>query len=350
MRFIQTFFLATLTGLLFIACDPSGKEVPLGAYEKGVFILNEGAFGANDGEVYHYDPASNVMQANVFETQNGRPFAGLLQDLVIEGDKIFLVANTGKIEILEEKTFKSIIAFGANFHIPRSLVVANQKLYISDWGPYDANWENPNSFVAVVQNINSGTIQKKINVSSQPEKMMVVGNRLLVACSAAKKLEVIDLNSEEVISSLAIEGSPFSFFEFQGKTYLYAYDDLNVYFHEILTTNFSIVRTIKIAISGATSSLTLGDNGEIFVVTSTGWPTYNDSIVKISLANSSILSSNFYSGSGFYGIGYDAARKEIYLANNNGFQGNGTVLILNPNGQAVKTLNVGRGPSGFVFR
>jgi DNA-binding beta-propeller fold protein YncE len=90
--------------------------------------------------------------------------------------------------------------------------------------------------------------------------------------------------------------------------------------------------------------------GRFIVVTSTGWPTYNDAVVKISLANSSLLSSNFYSGSGFYGIGYDAARKEIYLANNNGFQGNGTVLILNPNGQAVKTLNVGRGPSGFVIR
>jgi hypothetical protein len=350
MRFIQSFLSVAIVALLFIACDPSGKEVPLGAYEKGVFIINEGAFGANDGEVYHYEPTTGVLQANIFESQNGRPFAGLVQDLVIEDDKIFLVANTGKIEVVEDKTFKSISAFGANFNIPRSLKVANQKLYISDWGPYDANWDSPNSFVAVVGNINSGTIEKKISVSSQPEKMMVIGNRLLVACAAAKKLDVINLTTEEVISSLAVEGSPFRFLEHQGKTFLYAFDDSNVYFHEILTTNFTIARTTKIALSGATSNVTLGENGDVYVVTSTGWPEYSDAVAKVSLSNSSVISAKFYSGSGFYGIGFNAARKEIYLANNNAFQGNGTVLILNVNGQVAKTLNVGRGPSGFVFR
>jgi DNA-binding beta-propeller fold protein YncE len=350
MRFLTSFLLAALVALVFVACDPSGKEVPLGAFEKGVFIINEGAFGANDGEVYHYEPVSGTLTANLFESKNSRPFAGVLQDLVIDDGKIYLVANTGKIEVLEEKTFKSTAAFGANFNIPRSLKVANKKLYISDWGPYDANWESPNSFVAVVENINQGTIQKKISVSSRPEKMMLVGNRLLVACSAAKKLEIINLSTEEVISSLTVEGSPFSFLEYQGKTYLYSFDDSNVYFHEILNTNFTITRTIKIAVSGATSNLALGDNGEVYVVTSTGWPTYNDAVVKLSLLNSSVISANFYTGSGFYGLGYDMKNKQIYIGDNNAFQGNGVMIILNAEGKVIQQLNVGRAPSGFIFK
>ena len=35
--------------LLFTACDPTGDERPLGVYDAGVLILNEGAFGANEG-------------------------------------------------------------------------------------------------------------------------------------------------------------------------------------------------------------------------------------------------------------------------------------------------------------
>ena len=42
--------------------------------------------------------------------------------------------------------------------------------------------------------------------------------------------------------------------------------------------------------------------------------------------------------------------KEIYVAEHNGFQGNGSVFILSPLGILVKTLTVGKGPSGFIFK
>jgi hypothetical protein len=71
----KLFFLTLVLGLSF-ACDPVSPETPSGEFEDGVLIVNEGAFGANDGEIYHYDPESGEVQPDIFERKNNRPFAG----------------------------------------------------------------------------------------------------------------------------------------------------------------------------------------------------------------------------------------------------------------------------------
>ncbi|MFT5771943.1 MAG: hypothetical protein ACI9ZX_001342, partial [Algoriphagus sp.] len=70
--------------LLLFSCNDTGSERPLGEYETGILIMNEGAFGSNDGEVYHLDPISGTLKPNIFEAANNRPFAGLLEDMVLE--------------------------------------------------------------------------------------------------------------------------------------------------------------------------------------------------------------------------------------------------------------------------
>ena len=102
----QLWALALIT--LLFSCDPGADERPLGKYDSGILLMNEGAFGANDGEVFHFDPSSGTLSQNIFEQENGRPFAGLLEDMVLEDDRLYLVANTGKVEIVNPGTFKSI--------------------------------------------------------------------------------------------------------------------------------------------------------------------------------------------------------------------------------------------------
>ena len=55
--------------LFFVSCTDDGPEIPSGEFERGVLIMNEGAFGANDGEVYHYDPATGEIKTNIFESK-----------------------------------------------------------------------------------------------------------------------------------------------------------------------------------------------------------------------------------------------------------------------------------------
>ncbi|WP_291788123.1 DUF5074 domain-containing protein [Cecembia sp.] len=342
--------IALLMLFTITSCMDDAPQIPLGEFEKGVLIMNEGAFGANDGEVYHYDPASGEIKADIFEKKNGRPFAGLIQDMVASEGRLYLVANTGKVEIVDPRDFASIGAVSSGLDISRSLVTANQKVYISDWGPYDANFASPESYIAVVGQLDGGTITDKIPVSSRPEGMYVVGNQLLVACTAAQKMDVISLNTEERSKSLDVKGGPIRFFEAGGNLYLFSRDASKVYFHEINRSNAEIIGTKTVNLAMSTFNFTLTENAEMLIITSTGWPEFNDAIASVNINSGEVLSASIFTGSGLYGIGYDADRREIYVADNNGFQGNGTVIVLDQSGQQQKTLAVGRGPSGFMFK
>lgn len=105
----------------------------------------------------------------------------------------------------------------------------------------------------------------------------------------------------------------------------------------------------EFAVSNAIGRIALGEDDRIYLVTSSGWPEYKDGIAVLSLFDSTFI-PNWKAGSGFYGIGYDKECKEIYVANAKGFQGNGEVSIYRKDGALVKTIEVGRGPAGFLVR
>jgi YVTN family beta-propeller protein len=331
-------------------CDSNSGETPepQGQFERGVLVINEGNFGSNDGEVFHYDPENEEVTADIFEKTNNRPFAGLIQNMVEAEGRLYLVANTGKVEIVDAADFSSKGAISSGLDITQSAAVANGKLYVSDWGPYDENWGNPNSYVAVVNSLDGGAVAAKIPVSSRPEGMVVLGNKLLVANAAAGRYTIIDSETDQVETEVEVQGSPSSFFERGGNLYLFARDAENIYLHEVNKNNFTVNGTQTIALPGNTSNYALGANQDMYVLTSTGWPDYT--VARVNYSTGQVFSSSIYAGSGFYGIGYHEGRSEVYVADNNAFQGNGTVIVLNAAGEELRKLEVGRAPSGFLFR
>lgn len=349
LKLHQSIWAFALIFILF-ACDDSGSERPLGAYETGILIMNEGAFGSNDGEVYHLEPTSGFLKPNIFETENNRPFAGLLEDMVIEGERLYLVANTGKVEIVNSGDFKSRGAVAGGLDQPRSLAINGNKLFISDYGPYDASYNTPDSYIAVVNGLDGGAVGKKIQVSNKPEDLYPIGKFVLVAGSEEKSLQVIDTETETLTKTLVVAGSPTQFFTIGTQLWLFSPASDKVYFHRINTSNFELTETFEMAIPDATGKMAIGNNGRIYLLTSTGWPTYEDAVASVTIPNTQPIVKELITGSGFYGIGFDQNRGELYVANAKGFQGNGNVTIYNESGTVLKTLDVGRGPSGFMMR
>lgn len=345
----QSIWAFALIFILF-ACDDNSSERPLGAYETGILIMNEGAFGSNDGEVYHIEPASGFLKQNIFETENNRPFAGLLEDMVMEGERLYLVANTGKVEIVNPADFKSRGAVAGGLDQPRSLAINGNKLFISDYGPYDASYNTPDSYIAVVNGLDGGAVGKKIQVSNKPEDLYSIGKFVLVAGSEENSLQVIDSEFETLTKTLVVAGSPTQFFTIGNQLWLFAPASDKVYFHRINTSDFNLTETLEMAIPDATGKMAIGNNGRIYLLTSTGWPSYEDAVASVSLLNSQPFVKDLITGSGFYGIGFDQNRGELYVSNAKGFQGNGNVTVYNESGTVLKTLEVGRGPSGFMMR
>lgn len=337
--------------LIFIlfACNDSGNEKPLGKYDTGLLIMNEGAFGTNDGEVYHYDPASGLLTQDIFELKNSRPFAGLLEDMVLEQERLYLVANTGKVEIVNPGDFKSIGAVSAELDQPRSLATASSKLFISDYGPYNASYATPDSYIAVVSGLDGGTVKTKIEVSNKPEDLFADGKFVWVAGSEEGKLEIIDADTEMVTKTIEVEGSPVQFLELDGEVWMYSIAFDKVHFQSLNLSSQTVKEVKSFDVANATGRIAIGEDNKLYLVTSSGWPDYQDAVAVVSMADNSV-DTDWTTGSGFYGIGYDQSRQEIYLTNSNGFQGNGSVTVFRNDGTEVKSMEVGRGPSGFVFR
>ncbi|MDN3688798.1 YncE family protein [Cyclobacterium jeungdonense] len=333
---------------LLVSCGTDPVEIPRGAYEKGVLVINEGAFGANDGEIYHYDTETGEVESSIFEKTNARPFAGLIQNMRSFGAYHYLVANTGKVEIVRSSDFMSVGAVEGELLNSRSLVASGEKLFISDWGAYDEAWNNPDSFIAVVNDLEGGSIANKIDIASRPEGLIISGNRILVACQQDQVISVLNPENETVEKTVPVSGTPFYFFEYANHTYLYANDAENVYVHQIDPVTFEVdeTHTFGVANSIYNGNFAHSGGGELFVISNQA---NEDVVIKLSLSTGTVVEERFYSGNNFYGLGYDEATQTLFIGEHAGWQGNGSVLRVNSAGELIDQLPVGRGPSGFYF-
>jgi hypothetical protein len=60
----------------------------------------------------------------------------------------------------------------------------------------------------------------------------------------------------------------------------------------------------------------------------------------------SVPANPLVTGQNFYGLGIDG--NELYVTNNNAFQGNGTVLVYDLNGSEKYNFPTGRGPNAVM--
>lgn len=347
MKLKQLLWASALISVSF-ACSDNNEEKPLGKYDNGILIMNEGNFGTNDGEVYHLNPNTEELLPNIFEAENLRPFAGLLEDMVLEADRLYLVANTGKVEIVNPADFKSLGAVSAELDQPRSLAVNGSKLFISDYGPYDASYATPDSYVAVVNGLDGGVVAKKISVTNKPEDLFSYENYIFVAGSEENKIEIIDATQEAVTKTIELEASPQQFYVADGVLWVYAVASDEVIIYTLNLSNLTLGNTYTVPVTNASNRIAFDGNDEMYILTSSGWPDYNDAVVTIEIAGSTATATELMTGTGFYGIGYDDELNQIYVANSNGFQGNGTVTVLSETGSVIRSFDVGRGPSGFL--
>lgn len=347
MKLRQLLWATALISVSF-ACTDSGEEKPLGKYDNGILIMNEGNFGTNDGEVYHLNPTTEELLPNIFEAENTRPFAGLIQDMVLEANRLYLVANTGKIEIVNPADFKNLGTVANDLDQPRSLAVNGDKLFISDYGPYDANYATPDSYIAVVKGLDGGAVSTKIPVSSKPEDLFSYNKYIFVAGSQNRQIEIIDATEEKIISTIELEASPRKFYAEDGILWVYAVAADQAVFYTINLSSLTLGDTYTIPVTDATGKIAFDDNDEMYILTSSGYPDYNDTVVSVEIEGGTVTATEIMTGSGFYGIGHDDERDEVYVANANGFQGNGTVTIISETGQVIRSFEVGRGPSGFL--
>ncbi|MFT6747540.1 MAG: hypothetical protein ACJAZ2_001893, partial [Glaciecola sp.] len=125
--------------LLFVVCSCKKDRPEENVFvseisgEQGVYIGSEGNFQFGNASLSYYDINSNEISPKVYENANGSKVGDVLQSIHQKGNTLYLVVNnSGKVELIDQFTFKNKGTI-SGFSSPRYfLTVSNSKAYVTD--------------------------------------------------------------------------------------------------------------------------------------------------------------------------------------------------------------------------
>jgi len=210
MKPFKLLTLLFLTAVLTYSCsEDDSPTLPLGDYEKGYFITNEGPFQNGTGTLTFVDETGSVTQ-NIFKSVNNKDLGSIVQSMSVHNDFAYIVVNNShKIEVANRYTMKNIATIeGDDINNPRYFVAVGTTGYISNWGKSD---DATDDYVAVVD-LDTYTVTSKIPVGEGPEEILVDGNKIYVNLQGGygqnNKVEIIDVSSNTVVSTLEVGDVP----------------------------------------------------------------------------------------------------------------------------------------------
>ncbi len=320
----------------------------------GVYVVNEGNFTQGNSSLSFYDSASDSVDDFVFEDANGRPLGDVANDILVRGDRAWVVVNNShRIESIETGTHLSVgtIEFPAGS------------------GPYTLVGE-PSSDIAYVPlllsnrlakvNLTAMTILDTIEVGANPTDVAIVGRSAYVTnggFGSGTQVAVVDLDAFDVRSIIEVGDNPQAVVAGSGKVAVLC----SGFFDDWLTDDAdestagsivfispdtdAVTQSIPLD-SGADSRMELGPDGiAYFLVQGT--------IASLDLG-SEMVTPNFINAqtagaAGFYGLGVDRTSGRIYATDAKDFASSGDVFVFESDGMSVTDFEADIIPRAFGF-
>ncbi|MDT0690246.1 hypothetical protein RM549_10655 [Salegentibacter sp. F188] len=186
------------------------EEEPAGAYTSGIFILNEGNFGAGNSTVSFLNAEMDNITNNIFAEVNADAVLGDTgQSIAFYEDHAFIVLNVSNtIEIVDRNTFESVATISEGLENPRYVAFANGNAYVTNWGD-GSNAED--DYVAVID-METYEITENIAVVEGPERIVENDGNLYVAhlggYSFNDKVSVINAADNTVSETITVGDRP----------------------------------------------------------------------------------------------------------------------------------------------
>lgn len=337
---------------LLISCDNESKTKD--DYKKGVFIINEGGYGNNNGSLSFYNYETDSVYNSVFEKVNERSLGDVVQSLTVAGNKAYIVVNnSNKVEVIDKNT---IVEQGVieGLNSPRYMIADGNTGYISCWG---------NNLVMTVD-LNSLRITDTIfSHGAGPEKMLLSGSYLYVLNSGGRgsdsTVSVFETATGNFVKNIAVPHNPMDIVEdIDGNIWVLSmgkvvYDTSWAIIEESPSILYKInPQTNLVSGSGPLFDtehpmhLELGaDKKTLFVG---GGYTFGGILkIEYTVGNLNITKiSNDY----FYAIHVDPASGEIFATQTGNYTQGGTLKRLTDSGRLLGTYTCGIGTSGAAFK
>lgn len=324
---------------------------------KGVFVLNEGNFNADNASLSYYNIDSLSIHNNIFFNENALRLGDVAHSITVHNELAFIVANnSGKIQIMNNEDF-SFTGKITGLTSPRYMkIIDENKAYVTDlyakkiWivdplshsisGSINTDngtgdffqhsteqivlwqdfalvncWSFDNQILWI--NTSTDTIQDSVRVIKQPNSMVIDRNDRLW-----------------VLSDGGYDGSPYG--QVQG----------GLQCIDLATRN--IVFEYRFEIDESPGNLKINSTRDtLFFI--------NNHVYKMSITENvpqEFITSNYSQNTigGFNGIGIHPMSNELYIADAKDFNQPGSVFRYSAGGRFIDEFRVGIIPSEIVFK
>ena len=350
--------LFTVLSVFFVSCssdDDQGNspELPLGAYDNGVLILNQGNYGQDNSSISFLSNDFATLQNNAFLAVNPTKILGNTgQDIGFYNDLAFVVLNvSNKIEILNRYTLEYVATIETGLDNPRYIAFANGKGYVTNWGDATVTTDD---YVAVL-NLSNYTVSSSISVVEGPERILENNGKLYVAHQGGygygNTVSVISSASNTVTNTITVGDVPNSLQIENGNLYVisggkaaWTGTETLGKLSKINLETESVTTSIDFAVGNHPSNLYITDNSIYY--------TQDSDIFKMNIAAATLPASSLFStfGQGVYGVySFAVNNDKIYVGDAGDYNSNGKVNIYSTNGILENQFTVGVIPTGFYF-
>jgi YVTN family beta-propeller protein len=348
--------LITLGGLFLNSCtNDDGISGPLGAYDDGLLILNQGNFGGGNSSISYWSNDFSTFELNAFGSVNPSvPLGDTAQDLGFYGDKAYVIVNlSNTIQVVNRYTLEHLTTISTGLYNPRYIAFANGNAYITNWG--DGN--NPTDDFVAVLNLSSNTVTTTIPVAEGPERILEHNNKLYVAhlggFSFGNTISVIQTGSN-AITSIEVGDVPNSMVLVNNDLYVLCGGKPSWVEEPATETSGSLVQVnlssntvtsaLPFLLGNHPSNLTLYDNKFYYTLNS---DVFSKSITANTIPLDPIFST---SPQGVYGVySFAVSNNKIYVGDAADYNSNGKVYVYSLSGTLENQQTVGVIPGGFYF-
>jgi hypothetical protein len=355
MNLKKLFFSAVFGVVFFTSCsdgDDTIIETPLGAYDNGVLILNQGGFGKGNASLSYLSVDSNTFQNNIFALVNSTITLGDTgQDVGFYNEFAYIVMNgSNTIEIINRYTMAHVATISTGLSNPRYIVFNNGKGYVSNWGNGSSTSDD---YIAIID-LSNNALLTPIAVVEGPEQMAIANGKLYVAhlggFGVGSTVSVINL-STNAVSSLSVGDAPNSL-EISGET-LYVLSggkpswtgsETAGKLSKINLSNDTVSGSIDFALTSHPSNLEIS-NSDLFY-------TVDSDIFKASVNTSTLPTTALFSttAQGVYGVySFEVENEKIYVGDAGDYSSDGKIYVYSSTGNLEISKTVGVVPAGFYF-
>ncbi|MDQ3048665.1 MAG: hypothetical protein M3R27_14040 [Bacteroidota bacterium] len=360
MKTKQFFFLSALSVLIsFTSCKKDNPEpepenpAVVSGYDNGVFIVNEGPFGAGTGTLSFYSRSSGSVSNDIFEAKNGYPLGNIAQSMEIYNGKGYVVVNNaGKVEVVDASSLASN-GVVTGLTLPRFFIgIDANKGYVSEWGA------GGTTGAIKIIDLNTKSITGTISTGKGAEGMVKSGTSVYVACGGGfdndSVVTVINSATNAVITTINVGANPKTIrMDAAGKIWVLCSGEWDASF-TVLVKPGKLVRidpsTNMVDLSLPFSSTFSQPNSLVTNAAKTMlFYSYNSAVYSHSISASSLSASSLINRS-FYALGVDPANDQFFGSDAVDFSSNGKVIRYSSSAVLLDSFNVGVIPGNFCFK